>query len=340
MGMMKHMIAPALAATLAFAGQAMAPINAVAAEITWISGGLGSPNSDEGKSAEKFADMVTERSNGRIKIEMHGGGQLGTGQEQMEAVSTGTQQMFISAGSQASRLVKAFGVIDTAFLFKDFGHMERFMESDMGQQLNQKLVDEYGVRIIASNWFALPRYLMHRDKFIESLGDVKGVRVRTASVPMYVQNYENMGAVPVKIAYGEQYLALSQGVVDMTESAANRILPTKLYEVAPYITEADMMFPQVSVFVNEEAWKKLSPEDQKLIADAAHEAGVYQTKLSQKTFATQKKEIMSKGGKFERMPEALRDKFADNTKLHLQEMVKKGLIPDGWYEKITALRNQ
>ncbi|MZR30408.1 TRAP transporter substrate-binding protein [Sneathiella litorea] len=311
----------------------------LAADVTWISGGLGTVSSDEGKAANKFTELVTKGSNGRIKINHHHGGQLGKGQEQMESVSTGTQQMFISAGSQASRLVKSFGVIDTAFLFKDFDHMERFMKSDMGQQLNEQMIDEFGVRVVASNWFALPRYLMHREKFIETVEDVKGVRTRTASVPMYVQNYENMGATPVKIAYGEQYLAISQGVVDMTEAAANRILPTKLYEVAPYITEADMMFPQVSVFVNEEAWQSLSPEDQKLVSDAAYEAGVYQTNLSQEGFAAQKEEIIAKGGKFKRMPEEVRQQFVENTRKNIDVMVAKGLIPEGWFEKITALRD-
>ena len=327
---------------LALGALLLAPVitskSSLAADTKWISGGLGTESSDEGKAAKKFRELVAERSGGRIQINHHDGGQLGNGQEQMEAVSIGTQQMFISAGSQASRLVKAFGVIDAAFLFKDFAHMDRFMKSDMGQELNQQLIDEFGVRVVASNWYSLPRWLMHKSKFIESVDDVKGVRTRTATVPMYVQNYENMGAIGVQIAYGEQYLALSQGVVEMTESAANRILPTKLYEVAPYITEADMMFPQVSVFVNEKAWAALSPEDQKLITDAAEEAGDYQTKLAQDEFAKQREEIIAKGGKFQRMDEKVRQQFVENTSKNIDIMVEKGLMPAGWFEKITALR--
>ncbi len=339
MGKMKVMAAAALAIGTVICTPMLTASIGVAEEIKWLSGGLGTTASDEGKAAAKFVELVTERSNGRITLNHLHGGQLGNGQEEMEAVSTGTQQVFISAGSQASRLVKAFGVIDAAFLFKDFGHMERFMKSDMGQELNQMLIDQFGVRVIASNWFSLPRQLMHTSKFIESVDDVKGVRVRTASVPMYVQNYENMGAIGVKIDYGEQYLALSQGVVEMTESAANRILPTKLYEVAPYITEADMMFPQVSVFVNEKAWQTLSPEDQKLITEAAEEAGRYQTKIAAEGFAKQREEIIALGGKFYRMDDAVREQFADNTRKNITVMVEKGLIPDGWFEKIMALRD-
>ncbi|MDF2368578.1 TRAP transporter substrate-binding protein [Sneathiella sp.] len=266
-----------------------------AAETKLISGGMGAPTSDATKGAAKFAEIVAEKTGGRIKINHNPGGALGTGQEQMEAVSSGTQQLFISAGSQASRLVKSIGVIDAAFLFKDFDHLERFMQSDMWAEANQQLIDQFGVRALATNWFALPRYFMSRDKFIMSVDDVKGVRTRTSSVPMYVQNYENMGAIPVKVAYPEQYLALSQGVVDLTESAANRILSTKLYEVAPFITECDMMFPQVSVFMNEDAFQKLNPEDQKILTDAANEAGIYYTKIAADAYALQREEIISKG---------------------------------------------
>lgn len=330
MGKMKVTAAAALAlGAILFAPVFTASESRADDQIKLLSGGLGTLNSDEGKAAAKFVELVQERSNGRIVINHLHGGQLGNGQEQMEGVSTGTQQIFISAGSQASRLVKAFGVIDAAFLFKDFDHMERFMKSDMGQELNQMLIDQHGVRVVASNWFSLPRQLMHKSKFIKTVDDVKGVRVRTASVPMYVQNYENMGAIGVKIDYAEQYLALSQGVVDMTESAANRILPTKLYEVAPYITEADMMFPQVSVFVNEKAWQKLSPEDQQLIIEAAEEAGRYQTQLAIEGFAKQREEIIALGGKFYRMEESVREQFAEQTRQNIGVMVEKGLIPEG-----------
>lgn len=304
----------------------------------FISGGMGAAATHDAKAAAAFADIVRNKTDGRIDITHYPGGQLGNGQEQMEAVSTGTQHFFISAGSQASRLVKAFGIIDSAFLFKDFDHLIRFMNSDMGQELNDQLAAEFGVRVVSANWFGLPRYLMHRDKFIETLSDVEGVRTRTASVPMFVKNYENMGAVPVKIAYGEQYLALSQGVVDMTESAANRILGTKLYEVAPFITEADMMFPQNSVFVNEAFWDSLIPEDQTIVKEAADEAGLLYSTWSREAFEAEKQEIIANGGKFKPMPEDVRNQFAKKTEENVDEMVAEGLFPEGWYEKIVKLR--
>ena len=164
---------------------------ALGQEIKSISGGMGAAATHDTKAAVKFTEIVKEKTDGRIEITHYSGGQLGKGQEQMEAVSIGTQHFFISSGSQASRLVKAFGVMDSAFQFKDFDHLTRSMDSDMGQQLNQQLGDEFGVRVVSASWFGLPRHLMHRDKFISSIEDVVGVRKRASSVPMFEKGKMN-----------------------------------------------------------------------------------------------------------------------------------------------------
>lgn len=133
---------------------------------------------------------------------------------------------------------------------------------------------------------------------------------------------------------------LSQGVVDMTESAANRILGTKLYEVAPYITEADMMFPQNSVFVNNAFWSDLSTKDQQIIKDAADEAGLKYSAWSREAFESEKLEIIEKGGMFQPMPGDVRAAFAQQAAKNIDEMESEGLFPAGWYAKILALRDK
>lgn len=313
---------------------------AMAQDHKWISGTLGPAESVSGQAAALFGDLVRERTNGRIDITNYPSAQLGTGQEQIESIAIGTQHFFLSSGSAASSLVKEYGVVDVAFLFKDFDHFNRFMASDMGQSLNRRLVDEFGVRVVTSNWFALPRYLMHTEKFIEVPEDVVGVRTRSPNLPMFLRNYENMGAIPVKVAYGEQYLALRQGLVDMTESAADRILKVKLHEVAPYITIADMMYPQSNVYISDAAWQQLSPEDQDIVKQAAIEAGDWSTQLAIDNFAADRAAIEEQGGKFAQMSEETRSAFAEMVRANVPAMVEDGLIPEGWFEKIMDLRDQ
>lgn len=313
---------------------------AYAQEVKWISGGINPPNSTSALAAQYFADLVNERSDGRIQITHYPASQLGSGQEQIEGLAAGTQQLFLTSGSQASRLVPEYSIIDVAFLFQDTKHLERVLESDIGQELNQKLVDQFGIRVLAYNWYGLPRYLMHKSKFIEETADVKNVRTRAPSVPIYIANYENIGAVPVQIAYGEQYLALSQGLVDMTESSAHNIYGMKLHEVAPFITEADMMFPQNSVFISEAALTSLSPEDREMIEQAAVDAGDDYTRKMQEAYVDEREKIIAEGGQFEKMPEETRAAFVDMISEAVPSMVADGLVPEGWIERINEMRDE
>jgi len=314
--------------------------SAQAQEFKWISGNLGPAESATGKAAIHFAELVKEKTNGRVQIRHFPAGQLGTGQEQIESIAIGTQHLLLSSGSAASSLVKEYGVVDSAFLFKDLAHFERFLNSEMAQQLNQRLVDEFGVRVIATNWYALPRYLMHREKFIISPEDVVGVRTRSPNLPMFLRNYMNIGAVPVKVAYGEQYLALRQGLVEMTESAADAIRKVKLHEVAPYITIADMMYPQSSVYVNDKAWQQLTARDQAAIRQAAIDTGFWVTQLAIDNFAADRSVIEEQGGRFAVMPEETRAALTKKFRENVPQMVEDGLIPEGWFKKIIELRDQ
>jgi TRAP-type C4-dicarboxylate transport system substrate-binding protein len=235
--------------------------------------------------------------------------------------------------------VPEYSVIDIAFLYEDTEHLERVLESDIGEELNQRLVDEFGIRVLAYNWYGLPRYIMHRSRFVEGPGDVADVRTRAPTVPMYIANWENIGAVPVQIAYGEQYLALRQGVVEMTESSAHTIYGMKLHEVAPFITEADMMYPQNSVFVSEAALQALSPEDRELVTQAATDAGIAYADMMRDAFVSERESIVAEGGQFQRMSDETRETFASMVEEAIPDMVAEGLIPEGWYERIAAMRD-
>jgi TRAP-type C4-dicarboxylate transport system substrate-binding protein len=323
----------------AAAAAALTMSTALAQDVTFTAGTIGVPAMISTQELENFAKEVGEESGGRIEIKVYTNSQLGSGQEQMEAVAFGTQDIFLSALSEASRLVPSFGALDAAFLFKDEDHVRRFMESDMWSTLETRLADEFGVGIITANWFDLPRHLLHREKFISEVEDVAGVRVRAPGIPMYIQNYINMGAEPITIAYGEQYLALSQGVVDMTESAADRIMGLKLHEVAPYITEADMMFPLSALYVNQAKWDALSEEDRAMMSRLAQDAADRAMARTRDSWGEVKATIEAEGGKFQPMPEETRAAFAEMATRNLDDMESSGLFPEGWYQAILDLRD-
>jgi len=281
--------------------------------------------------------LVEERTEGRVRIAHYDTSQLGSGQQQIEALALGTQHLYFGSGSAVSILVPAYGVIDIAFLFRDREHFDAFLSSDMIEELNDRLLSEFKIRVLAMNWFRKPRYLLHRERFIRGPADMKGARARAPNLPMFIANWENMGAVPVKVAFFEQYLALSQNLVEMTEASGDDIYPMKLHEVAPYITEADMMFPQASAYIAESAFRSLTLEDQEAVTAAALEAGELHTELVNQRFATELERIREHGGQIAPMPPEGREQFLELVERRVSEMETAGLIPKGWFERIRSL---
>lgn len=304
---------------------------------TWLSGCLTPAGSPTSQAARFFVSLVEERTEGRVRISHYDTSQLGSGQQQIEALALGTQHVYFGSGSAVSILVPEYGVIDIAFLFRDRQHFEAFLHSEMLESLNTKLLQEFNIRVLAMNWFRMPRYLLHREHFIRGPADLKGARARTPNLPMFIATWRNLGAVPVKVAFFEQYLALSQNLVEMTEASGDDIYPMKLHEVAPFITDAEMMYPQASAYIAESAFQALTPGDQEIVSDAALEAGELHTKLVNERFEHELAMIREQGGQIERMPAAGRDELLELVEGRVEGMEREGLIPKGWFERIRSL---
>lgn len=323
-------------AMIMLGGLALTPQEARSA--SWIGGGLSPASAPSSVCGHQFAEAVGAATDGRVALQFFDSSQLGTGEEQIEGLATGTQQVYVGAGSQAASLVKAYSVLDIPFLFRDRAHFDSFLESDMVEELNQRMIAEFGVRVLAMNLYRLPRSYLTRDRHILKPEDLAGLRMRAPNVPIYLLNWEMLDAVPVKINYGEQYLALRQGVVDGTESAGEQIYPTKLHEVAPYITEAEFAYPQYSIYVSEAAYSALDSSDQKAISETAKRVGRECSELVRQEFAPLRDKIEAEGGEFAQLPPEAKQAFTDAVRKHLPKLEAEGFLPVGWFDRIQALR--
>lgn len=307
------------------------------ADVTWTVGGINPPNAPVTIASKKFAELVTERTEGRVSVNFYEGSQLGAGPAQIEAMAAGAQDGYISSGSNASNLVTEYGVVDTPFVFKDKDHFLKFMQSDMADELNERLRDEFNVRIIATNWFRLPRAFLTKESCVTSASDIAGKRARSPNLPMFIAGWEALGTVPVTISYGETYMGLKQGVADMGESAGEQVFSSKFYEVLPFVTDARMMYPQNSVYIAETAFQAISPEDQEIVIASAEEAGEYFTQMVIDEVAENQKTMEAAGVTFCDMPSEVRGEFVELIASNKDDFEAKGLIPAGWWDRIQAL---
>lgn len=309
-----------------------------AAEVHWTFGGINPPGAPVTQASKRFAELVNERTEGRVRIDFYEGSQLGSGPAQIEAMSVGAQEGYISSGSNASNLVKEFGVVDIPFVFESQDHFLAFMESDLAAGLKDQLRDEFNVRILATNWFRQPRVFLTKEACVDSPDDIAGKRARSPNLPMFVAGWEAIGTVPVTISYGETYMALSQGVADMGESAGEQIFSSKFYEVLPYVTDAQMMYPQNSVYVAESAFQQLSDEDKAIVTQAAEDAGDYFVSLVDEQTAPNRATMEAQGVTFCEMTPQVRAAFSAKVAESVPAFEEEGLLPKGWWDQIQAMK--
>ncbi len=336
-GKLRHgLVAAALilgpAGTLLAAGPA-------AAQASWTCGGINPPGAAITVAGEKFAELVNERLGDKLQIQYFGGSQLGSGPAQLEAIATGSQECYISSTSASSTLLPQWGVVDVPFLFNSMDHYLTFMDSEMTEQLNDEMVEQFGTRMISYNWFRLPRVFMGRSGFILAPEDLKNLRVRSPNLPMWLAGWAALGAVPVKTNYGEAYLAMSQGLVDGGESAGEQIYSSKFYEVLPYISECEFIYPTNSVVVNDAAFQALDPETREQVVAIANEAGDYYSELVRASIDEERAKMQAEGAQFTSCTPEQRTAMAALVEDALPGLEEQGLIPEGWWQQIKDLDN-
>ena len=121
------------------------------------------------------------------------------------------------------------------------------------------MIDEHGVRILAKNWYRLPRAIVTKDPAF-SIGDIKGRQLRMPAIETYFLVWEALGANPIEIPWAESYFALERGLVEGMDSPIGSIYGMGFYKAAPFITNTRHLMAPFNILVNENAFQGLAPE--------------------------------------------------------------------------------
>jgi tripartite ATP-independent transporter DctP family solute receptor len=243
---------------------------------------------------ERFAKNVADKSGGTIEIQVYPASQLGNATAQMEAVGMGSQDMFIDASGFVGTFLKDRQIDAMFFIFRDAAHYKAFMESDLNKALEEDFRKQTGIRIISNNWFRAPRSFVSKITVNDQALD--GLKVRVPDIKGYLESVAAIGARPTQIAWGETYLALQQGVVDAAEGPADSLYSMKFYEAAKNIIVTNHIRDCLELMINDRTWDRLSPEQKKIIVDAANEAGDWYTSQINDTVDASFKGIRDGGG--------------------------------------------
>jgi tripartite ATP-independent transporter DctP family solute receptor len=242
---------------------------------------------------EKFAELVNEKSGGKIEVKLFPGGTLGGDVQTVSALQGGVVEMTVLNAGILANNVKQFGVVDLPFLFNSGEEADKVMDGPFGESL-LKLLPDTGL-VGLGYWELGFRNLTNNRHPVTKLDDIKGLKIRTIQSPIPLELFNTLGANAVPLPYTELYTALETGTVDGQENPAANILNAKFYEVQKYMTLTRHQYNPQIVLVSKKFWDGLNDEEKAVLQSAATEARDFQRKVSREQDAKAIEEIKKTG---------------------------------------------
>lgn len=228
------------------------------------------------KGDYEFARLVEERSNGRIKIEVYPGAQLGEEKAIIEQVQFGAIDFTRVSISPLAGFADDFNALQMPYLYRNPEHMWKVLNSEVGDKFLSSLTP-YG--FVGLSWFdSGARSFYNSVRPVEKVQDLEGLKIRVQESALMIGLVEALGAVATPMPFGEVYSAIQTGVIDGAENNWPSYYSTSHFEVAKYYTiDEHTRVPEITI-ASKMTMDKLSPEDQELIKKAAKDSMAYQIK--------------------------------------------------------------
>lgn len=259
--------------------------------------------------AYRFAQLVEEKTNGRIKILVQAEGALGCEKEVIEQIRYGGIDFARVSLSQMAEWIPEFNVLQMPYLYKNSDHMWRVLDSEIGDDF---LKYTEGIHMVGLSWYdAGARNFYNSVRPITRLEDLQGMRIRVQESELMADIVEVLGAKAMPSAYSEVYSNLERGIIDGAENNWPSYESMSHYEVAKYYTvDEHARVPEIQL-CSEATWNQLSQEDQAIIRDCAQQSAVYERELwKQREKASQKKAIQ-KGTQVTKLSSAEKTRFQE-----------------------------
>lgn len=262
--------------SLAF-GLTLAASAVSAQEITLRSADIHPDGYPTVEAVKYMGQLVSERTNGRIKIEVMNNAVLGTEKDTIEQTRFGVIDMNRVNAAPFNNMVAETTVLGLPFLFRDTEHMHKTVDGPIGEEVLAAF-EPHGL-VGLTFYDSGARSFYTTKKPIEKLADLKGMKIRVQQSDLWIAMMEAFGANPTPMPMGEVYSSLETGVVDGAENNWPSYESARHYEVAKnYTLTQHSQTPEILV-ISKIAWDKLSPEDQKVLKQAAKESTVKMREL-------------------------------------------------------------
>ncbi|GAA0795328.1 DctP family TRAP transporter solute-binding subunit [Cupriavidus gilardii] len=239
-----------------------------------------------GKGGEIWADLVRQRTNGRINIKLYPGTSLVAGDQTREfsAIRQGVIDMAIGSTINWSPQVRELNLFSLPFLMPDYKALDALTQGEVGKHLFATL-EKAGVVPLAwgENGF---REVSNSKREIRKPEDLKGLKLRVVGSPLYIDTFNALGANPTQMSWADAQPAMASGAVDGQENPQSVFAAAKLYTVGQkFVTTWGYVADPLIFVVNKQIWESWTPADREIVRQAAIDAGKQEVALARKGLA-------------------------------------------------------
>lgn len=245
----------------------------------------------------KFADLIKERSNGRIEIKVYPAGQLGKGEREMvEGLQQGAIELVVSSTGPLGGFSPSINILDFPMLFRDNDHVDLVLDGPLGRKLLDDF-DKANIKGLAF-WENGFRHLTNSRGPVKKADDAKGLKIRTMENRVHLAAWKAAGVNPTPMAFGEVFTALQQKVIDGQENPIAVIYSSKFWEAGQkHLSLTAHVYSPAILLMSKKVFDSMPKEDQELFQKTALEVGKFQRKINREAEEQKIKEMEAKGVK-------------------------------------------
>ena len=278
-----------------------------------------------------FADLLKEKSGGKLTLKVFPNGQLGSERDQAEQVITGALDMAKINGSLAEAFEPNLGVMSIPFLFRNEEHMKNFMLSDVAKEL---IESSRGKGFIGLTLYDAGSRSFYAKKPILKPEDLNGLKMRVPESKMMMNMVSLLGGQPTPMSWSEIYTGLQQGVIDGAENSVSSIVEMRHAEICKHYSKNEHTMTPDIVFISEATWGSLSADEQKWVREASRESLVAQIKFWEEGESANVEKAKQMGVTFHEVDKA---PFREKTKPIIEEIMKNPVL-GGFVTKIQNIK--
>lgn len=223
----------------------------------------------------RFKETAEKKSNGQLDVQIYPNSTLGSLRVTFESLQLGNLEAGVWDAGTPANVVPTWSVPELPYILRDLAHVHKVMDGPIGQEMSKLLLDKAKVRTLAV-YDTTFRKIFTRPKAINSLADMKGLKIRVPEVQSYVRCMQLLGANPTPIPWGELYTSLETGVVQGFENKCEAAFTAKLHEQTKFAAYTGHIFVVNPLMVSDRWFGTLPKGIQQVVLDAAAESLAWQ----------------------------------------------------------------